>query len=105
MKREEREKRGVQGLGSQMLSLPPPLLPHLPRPCTVTAVGFLLSSMGLMKCPGQANGGGAFLGNLKQMLRGAEWVVRESALIFSSPALTMLIQAYCYSVLGKRGKG
>lgn len=66
MKKEECEKRGVQGLGSQMLAwlrqcLPPPLLPPLPPQCTVTALGFLRSSTGLMKCPGQTNRGGGIL--------------------------------------------
>lgn len=73
MKKEECEKRGVQGLGSQMLAwlrqcLPPPLLPPLPPQCTVTALGFLRSSTGLMKCPSQTEAG-AFLGNLKRCSR------------------------------------
>lgn len=35
-------------------------------------LGYVDGSMGLKKSPGQANGKGAVLGNLKQMLQSAE---------------------------------
>lgn len=65
----------------------------------VTALDFLDGSVGLMKCPVQTNkggggagwGGGAFLWNRRQMLQGAEWVVREVSLDFLITRFTSLI--------------